>query len=532
MYHKATMKYAIALLAVTCLAATAQTLVWSNEFNSGSVLDGDVWSYDLGHGNNGWGNSELQNYTSNAANVKVESGNLVITAVKQGSSFTSARVKTEDKLTFKYGTIEARIQIPDLGNGLWPAFWTLGNNHSSVGWPACGEIDVMEMGSSGAIADGAVNRRVGSTAHWGPDWENHYSYGLTKDMTPDIDGTFVTYRMEWTPTSIATYINDEWIWTMDISGISEFHEPHFLILNLAVGGQYTGIYSASGITAPFPSEYKVDWIRIYDNGHTVLGGSSTVVPPDPGTNLLENPGFESGTGDWSLNLSGGSASASTGHARSGGNSMVIDSTGAGDWASPNVSQSFPASPGDVFNLQGYMLNSAGSPITDGSFGLFKIEFRNASGTPLEPASVDVGTSAGGPYYGAESTPKLNSSSATDTWILSEAQAEAPAGAVEVGFYLLNVNPPGNTGPPMYFDDVYAMRVGDPVLPFTLGASVVGGNFEIRFPTQNGVSYDVEYKSSLTNATWLAVETIVGDGGTNSVTYPASSPARFYRVSTP
>ena len=521
------LKYITACLAATCMWSSAQTLIWSEEFNYTSAPDSDVWSYDLGDW--GWGNQELQKYTSDSDNVWVNGSNLVITAVRQGNSFTSARIKTLDKLTFKYGTVEARIQTPDLANGLWPAFWTLGNNFPTAGWPDCGEIDVMEMGSGSAINGGVVNQRVGSHFHW--DAGGYANWGSSHDMPSPINDTFVIYRMEWTPTAVSTYINGMHIVTMNTSSIPEFNAPHFFILNLAVGGTYTGIFDSGGITASFPAEYRVDYIRIFDNGHTVLGGSSTVTPPAPGTNLLANPGFESDTTDWNLNLSGGSASASAAYAHSGAHSLLIDSTGAGDWASPNASQSFPASPGDVFNVQGYMLNPTGSLVTGDSFGLFKIEFRDRDGTVLQPASVDIGNSAAAPFYGAESTPILNAGSATDTWIFSEAQGEAPAGAVEVGFFLLNVNQPENPGP-MYFDDVQAMLVGDPILPVTLSASIEGGNIQISFPTQNGVSYQVAYKSSMTNTSWTAIETIVGDGNTNSVSYAASSPARFYVVLTP
>lgn len=519
------MKHIIAYLTLTCTLASAQTLIWSEEFNYTSAPDSDVWSYDLGDW--GWGNAELQNYTDDPANAWVNGSNLVITAIRQGNSFTSARIKTLDKLTFKYGTVEARISTPDLANGLWPAFWTLGNDFPSAGWPECGEIDIMEMGIYSAINDNKVNERTGSHFHWDNNG-GYANYGSTMDMPSPINDTFVVYRMEWTPTSISTYINGQWIVTMNTSSIPEFNAPQFFILNLAVGGSYTGITTPGGITAPFPAEYKVDWIRIYDNGHTVLGGSSTVVP---GSNLLENPGFESGTTGWNLNLSGGTASPTIAYKHSGSDSLVIDSTGAGDWSSPNASQTFSASPGDVFNMQGYMLNGAGTPISGGSFGLFKIEFRDSGGTALEPAAVEIGTSAGAPYYGAESTPHLDAGSATDTWIFSETQAEAPAGTTEVGFYILNVNQPGNPGP-IYFDDIQAILVGDPVLPFALSPVIAGGNIQIRFPTQSGVSYEVGYKSNLTQAVWIPIETIIGDGNTNSASYPMSDPVRFYRVSTP
>jgi beta-glucanase (GH16 family) len=277
-------RLAFAVLAIAglfSLAPSASAQIWAEEFNTGTAPNASVWSYDLGAG--GWGNAELQTYTSDSANVRVEGGNLIITAREQllkggRRNFTSARIKTQDKFTFKYGTIEARIMTPNVANGLWPAFWTLGNNISTVSWPACGEIDVLEMGSAGAIAAGVANRRVGSTAHWEANGA-HAEYGLTYDAPSNLNGTWHTYRMEWTPTMISTYIDNTWIWSIDISNPSsfdgeEFHQPHFLLLNLAVGGTFTGITLSSGITAPLPAEMRVDYVRIYDNGYTVLSGSS------------------------------------------------------------------------------------------------------------------------------------------------------------------------------------------------------------------------------------------------------------------
>lgn len=249
------------------MVTSAKKPVWSEEFDSGTVPDSDVWSYDLGDG--GWGNGELQTYTHDVANVRVAGSHLIITARKQGDDITSGRIKTEDKLTFKYGTVEARVQFPNMGDGLWPACWALGNRFSRIGWPACGEIILMEMGVGGAIEDRVVKRRIMSAAHW----ENNHqyeTYGLTLDHPSDLDGSFHIYRMEWTPTEIKTYIDDLQIWSMGISGIAQFHEPHFLLLNLAVGGEHTGILDSAAITAPFPAEYRVDYIRIFDNGFTVL----------------------------------------------------------------------------------------------------------------------------------------------------------------------------------------------------------------------------------------------------------------------
>ena len=275
---------------LACAANTAfGQLVWSEEFNKGTIPDSTVWSYDLGA--SGWGNRELQEYTDKPENVRIEDGNLVITVREMsdggaGRNFTSARIRTQDKLTFKYGTIEARIKIPDLANGLWPAFWTLGNNFSEVGWPYCGELDIMEMGNSSAIAAGVINRRVGSAAHWdnAGDWA---SYGRSFDTAADLDDGFHIFSMEWTPTRVTTYIDGQLIWSFNIpidacADCSEFHQPHFVILNMAVGGNYTGLLTSSQISAAMPAEMFIDYVRIYDNGFTELGGSSITADPPLG----------------------------------------------------------------------------------------------------------------------------------------------------------------------------------------------------------------------------------------------------------
>jgi len=268
------------LLVGTSTTASAQ-VIWSDEFDTGTALNSAVWSYDLGAG--GWGNQELQTYTSTAENVRIENGNLVINVRETDGNYTSARVRTQDKLTFKYGTIEARIKMPDLADGLWPAFWTLGSNFSQVGWPYCGELDIMEMGSSGAISAGVINRRVGSAAHWDNNgiWS---SFSRFRDVANDLNDGFHLFRMDWTPTRITTYIDDQQIWTFHIeqstcAACSEFHQSHFVILNMAVGGTYTGLLSSNQITASTPAEMLIDYVRIIDNGFTELGGSSIPVEP-------------------------------------------------------------------------------------------------------------------------------------------------------------------------------------------------------------------------------------------------------------
>jgi beta-glucanase (GH16 family) len=283
--------FTLALLAgvgTACLplAGHAQTLVWQDNFN-GPNIDGNKWIYDVGNGCQiglcGWGNSELQYYTSRPENARIENGKLIIEARREnflGSSFTSARLKTEGRMHYKYGTLEARIKMPNVGNGLWPAYWMLG----TIGvWPGRGEIDILEAGSAQAIADGVVKRRIGAAVHW--DFNGSQAdYGRDYNSPTDLHTSFHTYRMTWDPQFIRATIDGKPYFEFAISNIEaaslqEFHQQYYLLLNLAVGGSYTGINTPSGVTAPLPGKMEIDYIRLYQNpGSTLYIGSRAAAP--------------------------------------------------------------------------------------------------------------------------------------------------------------------------------------------------------------------------------------------------------------
>ena len=295
------------ILAFVMSACTPQVvhgnLLWSEEFGQGG-LDLDTWNVETGRGVNGWGNFELQTYTEENVVVQDETLQIIVNRNPNDGSFRSGRINTAGKVELRYGTVQARIRVPDVAEGLWPAFWTLGSDYTTgTPWPACGEIDIMEVGQGLALREGLGNRRVISAAHWERN-DTYVSFPGQIDADTDLHLDFVTVTLDWTPERITTYLNDVEIWKMDIgldvcSDCEEFHQPHFIILNVAVGGGFTsgsqsssstgrsgcggssssGIASSgvgcvlrteSDITAPLPASMIIDWVRIYDNGSTTL----------------------------------------------------------------------------------------------------------------------------------------------------------------------------------------------------------------------------------------------------------------------
>lgn len=246
-------------------------LFWSDEFD-GPSLNTDWWTCEIG--GHGWGNNELQYYTDREENVEVRDGKLVITARKenyQGSNATSARLITLGKVYFKYGYIVASIKLPKTANGLWPAFWMMGNDFKSKGWPNCGEIDILEMGHS----NGYNNRQetfLNGACHWGEPDHRYYAHDINNSYSVQ-DGEFHTFTCIWTENKISMYIDLETYpnarpyFEMNIKdfGDNEFRKDNFILLNLAVGGNFPGIWDINKVTAlnNGPAEMEVDYVRVF-----------------------------------------------------------------------------------------------------------------------------------------------------------------------------------------------------------------------------------------------------------------------------
>ncbi|WEK55046.1 MAG: glycoside hydrolase family 16 protein [Candidatus Cohnella colombiensis] len=253
------------LLSVSANASSNSnwTLVWSDEFTApaGSPVDSTKWVFDTGGG--GWGNSELQNYTDRTDNASISNNKLIIQAKKENygnSQYTSARIKTKNKFSVKYGKIEMRAMLP-YGQGIWPAFWMLGANIDTVGWPNNGEIDIMEN-----VGPKSQDRIIG-TAH-GPGYSGGNAVSNSYTLT-DYSNTYHTYAVEFEPSVIRWYVDGNLYHQVTPSDVLNkqwvFDQDFYIILNLAVGGSWPGSPDA---TTKFPQKFYIDYVKVWQRTGT------------------------------------------------------------------------------------------------------------------------------------------------------------------------------------------------------------------------------------------------------------------------
>jgi beta-glucanase (GH16 family) len=235
---------------ISISVAVQYNLVWSDEFNNTGAPDASKWGYDLGAG--GWGNSELQYYTNRAENVNIDNGTLKINLKREafsGSAFTSARILTKNKFSFKYGKVECRAKLP-VGGGTWPAIWVLGDNINTVSWPACGEIDIMEH------VGNQLNKIFATLHYTGNSGGN--GVGSSKIIT-NATSEFHKYGVEWNAQQIKFFIDDVPFYTFVNSNTLPFNQNFFIILNVAMGGIFGGAVDP----AFNASSMEIDYLRVY-----------------------------------------------------------------------------------------------------------------------------------------------------------------------------------------------------------------------------------------------------------------------------
>lgn len=255
------------------------SLVWSDEFDE-STVDPAKWTYMLGNGTlygetAGWGNNELQSYTDNTENTGIyqdDAGNsaLYIDAreTADGTGYTSAKLTTEDLFEFRFGRVDARIKVPGT-KGMWPAFWTLGANKPEIGWPGSGEIDIMEV-------IGQQENMLHGTLHYVDAYNSYDFQGGTKEIAVGkYSDDYHVYSVEWTPEKISWLVDDVVYNSVNIEAdMKEFLREHYLILNVAVGGNWPGDPNESTV---FPGRMSVDYVRVYQDNTLVADEAPALV---------------------------------------------------------------------------------------------------------------------------------------------------------------------------------------------------------------------------------------------------------------
>lgn len=226
------------------------TMAWSEEFNVDGPPDPTKWSYELGAG--GWGNNEVQYYTSRPENVRVQGGVLKINLLKEaymGSNYTSARIVTKNKYTLKYGRVDIRAKLPT-GGGTWPALWMLGANYETTPWPACGEIDIMEH-------VGNVPNRIHGSLHHPANFGGNASTGTVNIANAN---EFHIYSLDWSATHIKFYVDNVEFYSFNNNSSLPFNNPFFFIINCAMGGNFGGTVDPNVTSATL----EVDYIHVYN----------------------------------------------------------------------------------------------------------------------------------------------------------------------------------------------------------------------------------------------------------------------------
>ena len=503
----------------------AWSLVWSDEFQQtdGSPPDPAKWVYDVG--GNGWGNNELQTYTSRTNNCRVENGQLILEARAENftgtdgipRNYTSARLKTLGKASWTYGRIEGRMKVPR-GQGLWPAFWTLGTNFSTIGWPACGEIDIMEnIGREPATVYGTIH---------GPGYSGGGGIGGTFGLSSGavFADDFHIFAVEWTTNLIRWFVDGQPYFTATPTNLPNgmqwaFTQPQFILLNVAAGGNWPG--NPNGTTT-FPQRLTVDYVRVY---------AATNVS-ECGGNTLTNAGFElGGLANWTTFGAGfNTLLENSGNMPVHGGSNVFKVFGQFT-GSENYSGAFrdvPCVAGTTFTADGWAFTPEDDKIAGDNSAWIEVSFREASANILSlyrSAVITTNTTAGG-WLNLSVTNQLNPTSYAV--IGSTNNLVAPASSAFARYQLVFRQPETAAGS-VLFDDLRLWRIGATNSPIQANARKAGDRLAINFPSLLGLDYQIRFKDDLGDSGWQVLTNLSGDGTTQSVSEPLSADRRFYQV---
>jgi beta-glucanase (GH16 family) len=509
-------------LAASCGAfgGTAWRLVWSDEFEQpdGSSPDTNKWRFDLGGG--GWGNNEWQYYTSRTNNARIEGGCLIIEARQenyQGSNYTSARLKTQGRASWLYGRFEARIQIPR-GQGIWPAFWMLGTNIASVGWPDCGEIDIMEnIGREPSTVHGTVH---------GPGYSG--GGGISGAYVLPGGGAFAddfhVFAVEWTTNRIEWFVDGQRYFTVTPASLPSgaawvFDRPQFLLLNVAVGGNWPGYPDG---TTVFPQRMRVDYVRVY---------AQTNLPPCAG-NLLGNAGFESGAlPPWTAYGAGFNTSVestNTVPVRTGSRAFKVFGQFNGQENYSGVYQDVPASAGQAFTASGWACTPSGDVIAGGNSAWLEVSFRDSAATMLRLfRSAEVrSNSPAGVWLPLVVTNEFDP--VTYGFLGTVSRLEAPPGTSFVRAQVVFRQPAMAAGA-VVFDDLELQAEGAAMASTPVSAVWLGNDIALGFETFLGPTYQVQTTTNLALPAWAAWTNVPGSGLRALVPVQPDAVARFFRV---
>lgn len=517
--------FAAGMSAVTAQTLPGWNLVWADEFDqpNGSSPDGNKWVFDIGTGSNGWGNNELQYYTSRTNNARIEGGSLVIEAKEEnygGRNYTSARLKTQGRAAWTYGRIEARIKIPR-GQGIWPAFWMLGANITSVNWPSCGEIDVMEN-------IGSVTNRIHGTIH-GPGYSGGNSIGGSYILPGGgaYADDFHVFAAEWETNRIRWYMDGIQYFTVTPASLPNgaswvFTRPQFILLNLAVGGNWPGPPNAS---TSFPQTMIVDYVRVYAVTNATTPTNTTACSD----NVLPNPGFEiGGLANWTTYGAGfntllGSSNDLPVHNGSNVFKLFGQFTGGENYS--GVFRDTPTVPGAAFSADGWVLTPIGDTIAGGNSAWIEVSFRGAAENILAMyrSAIMNSSSPAGVWLPLAVTNQINLSTYAVTG--SVARLVAPLGTTFARYQVV-FRQPANAAGAVLFDD---LNLAAPDAPPPVVLTRNGSTLNLAFPTYAGLPYQVAYKNNFSDSLWQILTNVTGDGGAKVVTDALSASHRFYRV---